>query len=162
PYVGRFRQPLGQALVEVLEAAEAAAIEEVSFDVAEGAFALALRLRTSASARPYLVTVVRGERQETGVVDRLVALVTGYHDLHVVVQAGGGHAAKVLKGPHVFTDRRLEILGLHEAQVLPPRITENVTEQVDPPPALLREVDLVVGIIHLRLLPFPALESHHR
>ena len=59
---------------------------------------------------------------------------------------------KVLKRPHVLADRRLKVLGIHEAQVLPPRITEDVTEEVDPPPALLREVDLVGGIIHLRLL----------
>ena len=111
PHVGRFRQPLGQALVEMLEAAEAAAVEEVLFDVAEGAFALAFRLRPPPPAGPYPVAVVRGEGQEAGVVDRLVALVTGHHDLHIVVQAGGGHAAQVLEGPHVLADRGLEVLA---------------------------------------------------
>ena len=122
----------------------------------------ALRLRPPAPARPYLVAVVRGERQEAGVVDRLVALVAGHHDLHIVVETGGGHAAQVREGPHVLADRGLEVLRLREVQVLPPRVAQDVTEQVDSPPPLLGEVDLVGGIIHLRLLPFGCLESQHR
>src|SRR5208283_3990829 len=90
------------------------------------------------------------------------ALVTVHHDLHIIVEAGGRHPAEVLEGPHVFADRGLEVLGLHETQVLPPRVAQDVTEQVDSLPALLRKVDLVGGVIHLRLLPLAALETHYR
>src|SRR3972149_3181157 len=61
----------------------------------------------------------------------------------------------------MLAQRGLEVLGLREMQVLPPGVPENITEQVAPPPALFREVDLVDRVVHLGLNPRAGLETQH-
>ena len=70
-------------------------------------------------ASPWLKPVVCGEGQKAGVIDGLVTVVTGYHDLHVVVQAGGRQTLQVIEGANMFADRGGKVLGFHEPQILP-------------------------------------------
>ena len=56
----------------------------------------------------------------------------------------------------------VEVLGLDEAEVLPPRVAQNVAEQVDAAAAFAREVDVVDGVIHLGLEARARLEADHR
>ena len=81
----------------------------------ERPFHLALGLGPPRPAGHGAEAVVGSKGQEARVIARLVAVVGGDHDLEVVVQAGGGHAAEVREGADVLTQRRLEILGLDEA-----------------------------------------------
>jgi len=67
-------------------------------------------------------------------------------------------AAQVLEGADVLADRRGEVLRLDEVEVLPPRVAEYVAEGVHAATALVREVEIRGGIIHLRLLPRGGLE----
>ena len=94
-----------------------------------------------------------GEGQELRVVQRPLVAVPQHHDLHVVVQAGPGRAAEMLEGPDVFAQGGRQILGLDEAQVLPPRVTQHVAEEVDAATPFAREVDVVGAVIHLGLRP---------
>ncbi len=47
-------------------------------------------------------------------------------------------------------------------EILPARVAQDVAEGVDPTPPLGREVDVVSGVIHLRLLARRGLEPLHR
>jgi len=105
---------------------------------------------------------VRGEGQEAGVVDRFVVFVAGHHDLHVVVETCGCHAAEVFEGPHVLADRGLQVGRGRESQVLPPRIAQHVTEQVYFAATFLSEVQRVDGVVHLGLNPGTGLKTLHR
>ena len=160
--VGNFREPPIGHLIEVLQRAELAAAEQVRFDVMERPlhFAFGLWPATPTGHRPE--TVVRGEGQEAGVVDRFVVFVAGHHDLHVVVETCGCHAAQVFEGPHVLSDRGLHVGGGREAQVLPPRIAQHVTEQVHFAATFLSEVQRVDGVVHLSLDPGTGLKTLHR
>jgi hypothetical protein len=54
---------------------------------------------------PGLITVMRSEGEEAGVVDRLLAVIASHHDIHVVVETSGAQAAEILESTHVFPDR---------------------------------------------------------
>ena len=159
PHVGHFGQPAPRAVVEVLQGLERAGVEQVHFHIVKRPFHLALCLWPPRTAGHGPITVVRGEGQEPRVVDRLVVFVAGHHDLHVVVQAGGRHSAQVLEGPHVLADRGGEVLILREAQILTPRPGQNVAEQINPPPTVQNEVQIVLGVIHLGLLAGTGLKT---
>jgi hypothetical protein len=105
---------------------------------------------------------VGGEGQEPRVVQRHVAVVAGHHHLEIVVQAAGRHAAEVGKGMDVLLQGGGEVLGLDETQVLPARVAQHVAEQLHASPALLGEIEVVAGVVHLRLRPGCRLEADHR
>jgi len=94
---------------------------------------------------------MRGEPQKPRVVNRLAIIVAGDHDLHVVVEAGGGHAAEMLERANVFADGGLEVLRGNEPQILAAGIAQNVAKQVHLPAAFLGELDGVDGVVHLGL-----------
>src|SRR6516165_2870790 len=102
------------------------------------------------------------ERQEPGVVDRLVAVVATHYDFHVVIKTSRSDSAQMLEGADVLADGRGEILALDEVQVLPPRVSQHVAEGMDPAAAFHGEIELVSGEIHLRLEPYGGLEPLHR
>ena len=160
-HVGHFRQPPGGHLVEMLQGAELAAAQEVRFHEVKRPFHFAFRLRPPGTAGHRPEAVMRGEGQKAGVVDRLVAVVTRHDDLHVIVETGGGHASKVLEGPHVFADRGLHVLGRREVQILPPGIAQHVAEEVHLAAAFLGEVDRIDRPVHLGLGPRPGLKTLH-
>ena len=98
---------------------------------------------------------MRGEGEEPGVVEGLLAVSRRHHDFHVVVETGGGDALKIFEGAHVFAHGGGEVLGLHEAQVLAARIAQDVAEGMHAPAAFVRERDVVRRIIHLACTPGP-------
>src|SRR6185437_5593784 len=103
--IGHRRKPLSRDFVEMIERREGAAIEQVRFDVRKMSFDLPLGLASPDATGPRRESVMRGEGQELGVVQRpLVAVPQDYY-LHVVVQAGAGGAAEVFKGADVFAQR---------------------------------------------------------
>ena len=61
---------------------------------------------------PGLKAVVRGEGQKAGVINRLVAVISGHHDFHVVVQTGGCQPAEILKRADVLPDGGGKVLRL--------------------------------------------------
>ena len=122
-------------LVEVLQRSEGAAIEQVGFDILKRSFHFTFRLGTMRPAGPGLKAVMRGEGQKARVVDRLIPVITGHHDLHVVVQTGGGGTLQVVEGAHVFPDGGGKVLRFHEAHVLAARVTQYVTEGMHAAPA---------------------------
>ena len=81
--------------------------------------------------------------------------------LHVVVQAGGRHAAQVLKGADVLADRGREVLALHEVEIQAAGVAQDVAEQVDAPPAFLSEVEVIGAVVHLRLGSRGCLKADH-
>ena len=135
----------------MLQRVEGAAVEQAGFDIVELPFDFALRLRPAHAAGLRPEAVVGGEGQELGVVEGAVGVVTQHHGLEVVVQADAGDAAQMMEGVHVFAQGRRQVHRLDEAQVLPPRVAEQVAEQVDAPAAFAREVDVVDAIVHLCL-----------
>jgi len=137
-------------------------VEQTRFHKVERPFHLAFRLRATRSTRPGAKSVVRRKRQESRVVDRLFAVILGYHHLHVVVKTGGRHAAEMLEGPNVLADRGSEVLTLDEPNILTPRVAQDVAEQVDSTRPFLREIDRAGGIVHLGLRAGRRLEPHHR
>src|ERR1041385_4745178 len=141
---------------------ECPAIQEVAFHILKWLFDLAFGLRTMRSTSPGLETIMGRECQKAGVINGLVAVVTGDHNFHVVVQTGGGQSLEVGESADVFADRGGEILRLHKAQILAARITQDVTECIHPPPPFCRKWDVVWRIIHLRLYSRSRLEALHR
>ena len=101
------------------------------------------------------------ERQEPWVVHWLVAVVTAHHDFHVVIKTGCRDSAQMLEGADVLADGGGEVLALDEVKILPARVAQDVAEGVDPAAPLGREVDVVGGVIHLRLLSRRGLEPPH-
>src|SRR5271165_7050969 len=101
------------------------------------------------------------ERQEPWVVHRFVAVVTAYHDFHVVIKTGGRDSAQMLKGADVLADRGGKILAVDEVKILPARVAQDIAEGVDAATSLAREVDVVGGVIHLRLLSWRGLKPSH-
>src|SRR6516165_7147977 len=114
------------------------------------------------TAGPGLETIVCGEGQEAGVVNGLIAVITGDHHFHVVVETGGCCSLKVLESAHVFTYGDGEILRFDKAQVLAARVTQDITEGMHPPPPFGGENDLVSRKIHLRLCSRTGFEPLHR
>src|SRR5262249_32107928 len=141
---------------------ERAAVEQARLDVRELPLDLPLGLRPPRLAGPRFEAIVRGEGQELRVIQRAVGVVPQDHRLEVVVQAGSRHAAQRPEGVDLLTQRGDEAHRLDEAQVLPPRVGEQITEQVDAAPAFAAEVQIVHAVIHLRLLAWSGLEPHDR
>ena len=54
------------------------------------------------------------------------------------------------------------VLGLDEAEVLPPRVAQDVAEQTDAAPTFAGKVEVVDGVIHLGLGARRRLEADHR
>src|SRR5690349_8450330 len=117
----------------MVQRGERAAIQQVRFYVPKWPFDLTFRFRTTGPASPGLKPVMRCERKKARVVDGLVAVVTRHDHLHVVVETGGREALKVLESVHVFADGGCKILRLHKAQILPARVTQNITESMHSP-----------------------------
>src|ERR1019366_5062701 len=149
--VGDVGQPVRRHLVEMGQRAEGTAVKQILLDVKKRSLDFALRLRPVRPARLGPITIVRGEGQETRVVQRYVVLVALHNNLKVVVQASGRHATQVREGAHVLAQGGVEVLSLDEAEVLPPRVGQQVTEDMDAATAFLGEVDVMGGIIHLGL-----------
>jgi hypothetical protein len=105
---------------------------------------------------------MRGEREEPGVVNRLLAVIAGNHDFHVVVETGGAQTIEVFESADVFPDRGRKVLRLHEPHVLAPGVGQNVAEGMDTAPPFGREWDVVRRIIHLPLHSWTRLESPDR
>jgi hypothetical protein len=161
-HIGDVGQPPRRHLVEMLQGAEGAAIEQVGLGIPERSLDLALGLTPPHPASLRCEAVVRGEGEELGVVQRPLVAVPQHHHLHVVVQTGGSDAPQVLKGANVFAQGGRQILRRDETQVLPTRVTQHVAEQVNAPPALVGEIDVVAAVIHLSLRPTGSLEALHR
>jgi len=62
----------------------------------------------------------------------------------------------------VLADRGREVLILREAQILTPRPGQNVAEQINPPPTVQHEVQVVLGVVHLGLLAGTGLKTLHQ
>ena len=75
------------------------------------------------------------------------------------VEASNGQALEVIEGPDVLPQGGLQILGFDEAEILPPGIGQHVAEGVHPPSAFRGKVEVIGGVIHLRLLPRSGLEA---
>ena len=156
------RQPPGGDLVEVGQVAEGPAVEQVLLDEVEPRLDLPFRLGAARQAGPRFVAVVGGEGQKTRIVEWPVLIVPQHHDLHVVVQTDGGHALQVVEGADVFPDRGREVLGLDKVQVRPPRVAQDVAEQIDAAPAFRAEVDVISAVVHLCLGTGGGLEADDR
>jgi hypothetical protein len=117
-HVGHLPQPPGSHLVEVIQATELPAAQQILLDEQKWPLHLALRLWPPWAARHRPEAIVRGEGQEAGIVDRLAVLIAGHDDLHVVVQAGRCRTVQVLEGPHVLADGRLQVLRSRKVDVL--------------------------------------------
>src|SRR3984893_18832225 len=98
-------------------------------------------------------------RPESGVVNRLVTVITSHHDFHVVVQTGGGQTTQVLKRADVFSDRGGKVLPLHKPDILAVRVSQDITEGVHAARAFDGEGDLVGRVDHLRLHPLSRFKS---
>src|SRR5215471_18351833 len=95
----------------------------------------AFRFRAARPASPWWEAIVRRKGQKRGVIDGLIAVVTGHHYFHVVVETGGGQTLKVFECPDVLADGGREILGLHKAHVLTARKGQDVAESKHAPAA---------------------------
>jgi hypothetical protein len=147
--IGDLGQPPSRGLIEMVQRFNGAAVEHAGLDREERAFHLPFGLGPPHSAGHRPEAIMRGEGQEPRVVDRHVILGATDDDPHLVIQAGRGHSPQMLEGPHVLAQSGDHVLGLDEAEVLPPRVAQDVAEQVDAAPAFAGEVDLVGGVIHL-------------
>ena len=144
------------------QVAKGSAVEQVLLDEVETPFDLALGLGAPRQAGPRLEAVVRGKGQKARIVQWPVLVVLQHHDLHVVVEADRGHAAKIREGADVLANRGGKVLRLDERQVRTPRVAQHIAEQVNSPPAFLGEIDVVGAVIHLGLLTHGRLEADHR
>ena len=121
--VGHVGQPPPRDLVQVFQTAEAATIEQARFHIVKRSFHFTFGLGTPRTTGPRPEAIVRGERQEAGVVDRLAVLPPRDDHLHVVVQALGRQTSQMPEGPDVLADRGLEVLPLGKTEILSPRVT---------------------------------------
>ena len=103
-----------------------------------------------------------GESEKAGVIDGLVTVVTGYCHFHVVVETSGRQSLEVFEGADVFADGGRKILRLHKPQILAARVTQHITERMDPPAPFGRERNIIRRIIHLSLHARTGLEPLHR
>src|SRR5580700_10997566 len=109
-HIGGFGEPAHRHLVQVLQRGEGAAIQQVGFHILKRSLDLALGLRTMRAAGPWLEAVMSGESKKAGVIDGLVAVVTGDYYFHVVVQTSRRQSLEVFEGASVFADGGREIL----------------------------------------------------
>src|SRR5436189_3041970 len=114
------------------------------------------------AAGPWPEAVMSGESEKAGVIDGLVTVVTGYCHFHVVVETSGRQSLEVFEGADVFADGGRKILRLHKPQILAARVTQHITERMDPPAPFGRERNIIRRIIHLSLHARTGLEPLHR
>src|SRR5215204_6806176 len=105
---------------------------------------------------------MRCEGQKPCVVDGFSVLIVGHHDLHVVVETGGGQSLKMSEGSDMFADRGNEILRFNEADILAAGVAQDVTETINPAAPFAGKVDLITRVIHLGLDSGPGFETDHR
>ena len=67
----------------------------------------------------------------------------------------------MLERADVLANGRGQVLALDKVQVQPARVAQHITEGINPAAAFDREVDVVGGVIHLRLLSRCGLEPPH-
>ena len=130
---------------------EGAAIEQAGFDVEKPAFHFALGLRPADAARLGFEAVVGGEGKEFRVVQGAIGVAAQDDRLEVVVQADARGTAEVMERMDVLAQRRNQVHRLDPAQVLPPRVGEQVAEQVDAAATFTHKVDVINAKIHLCL-----------
>src|SRR6202035_4630792 len=128
-------QPPSRHLVEVRQRTELPSGQQALLHITKISLDLPLRPGRSWLAGDRSKTVMRGESQETRVVERLTLLPTQHHHLLIVVQTGRRHPSQVLESADVLTHRRLEVHTWHPAHIGTPRIAQEVAEQVHAPPA---------------------------
>jgi hypothetical protein len=61
-------------------------------------------------AGPWLEAVMSGEGEEAGIIDRLVAVVTGDYHFHVVIETSRRQSLEIFEGADVFANGGREIL----------------------------------------------------
>src|SRR4051812_3701877 len=160
--VGDAVQPLPELCVQVLQATERPAEEEVLADVAEGALDLALGLGAVGLAGLGHETVVRRQVQEFGVVDDAALVDLAQHGgLHAVVQDLRRDAAQRLEGGDMAAQHRRQILALDEAGPYQAAVAEHQGEQPDDPLrfGLIGEGGPEVGEVDLGLFARRGLEA---
>ncbi len=118
PHIGHIGQPPTRHLIEMFQAAERAAVEQAQFHVVKGPLHFALRLRPPRAAGLRAVTIMGGERQEAGIVNRMIVFPARDDHLHIVVEAGGRQALKMPEGLNVLAHRRVEVLPFGKTEVL--------------------------------------------
>ena|SRR5205809_2553227 len=149
--IGDMGQPPGRRFVQMLEAGKRAAVEQVGLQIEEGTFDFALCLGPARPASDGPEAIVGGKGQEARVVHWLCTIVATDDHLHVVVETIGGDSAKMRESRNVLANRRGEVLTLDKMNVLTAGVSEDVAESVHASLALCSEIDVVSGIIHLRL-----------
>src|SRR5215467_16081921 len=95
--IGGLNQPLRCDLIQVLERSEGPTVEQVLGNIRKWPFNFTLRLGPMRAASPGLKAVVSGKGQKAGVVNGLVAIISGHHNFHVVVYAGDAQTTEILK-----------------------------------------------------------------
>src|SRR6516165_9996454 len=135
----------------MFERRESAAVEEVLYQVPEGTFDFALRLRVARAAGDRPEPIIGGESQKAGVVNRLHTVMGTDHDLEVVVETIGGDAFQIREGLNMLANRGGEVLTFDKIHILPAAVSQNVAEGMDTTFAFRREIDIVGRIIHLCL-----------
>jgi len=161
-HVGGLGQPLHSDLIQVLQRSERPAVEQVLRNIRKRPFNLTFGLRPVRAASPGLKAIVGSEGQKTGVVNRLVAIIAGHYDFHVVVQTSSGQTTEVRKSADMFADGGGEVLRLYEPYILAARVSQDITEGVNTPPALGGEIDLVGRVVHLGLQPWGCFKALDR
>ena len=108
PHVSDLGQPPLRHLVQVCQRSKGTTIQEARFHIMKGPFHFTFRLGPPRAAGPGSVAIVGGEREESGVVDRLVTFPASDDHLHVVVQARRRQTLQMAEPVDVLGDRRLE------------------------------------------------------
>ena len=72
-------------------------------------------------------------------------------NLHIVIETLCSNPAQMREGGNVLANRRGEVLVFDKVHVLAAGISQDITEGVNAPLSLRGEVDVVGGIVHLRL-----------
>ena len=96
-YIGDFGQPPYLRFIQVLQGPESPTAQEARFNIAERPLHFSLGLRPAGTASYRSKAVMSRKSQEPGIVDRLVVIVTGYHNLHIVIKTSRGNPAQVRK-----------------------------------------------------------------
>ena len=112
-------------------------------------------------ACPGLEAIVCGERQVAWIVDWPAVFPACHHHFHVVIEASGRNTPQMLEGSHMLAYRRFKVLSFGKADILPPRISQDIAEQFYAATPLLREVNRVCRPIHLGLSTRQSFKANH-
>ena len=157
-----FGQPPARHLAQMFQRPKGATVEQIFFYIVEWPFDLTFGFGAPGLASPRLEAIVCGEGQEASIVDRLAVFPASDHDFHVVVEAYRGHASQMFEGGDMLTHRRFKVLPLGEADVLPPRVSEDIAEQFHAATPFLFEVERVTRPVHLSLSARRSFEADRR